>query len=82
MNMDGGWCTGSTGQSEEATAPSNAFTEVSSNSSVVESHTEEHSESHMEESHSETSTTTTTTPTDGTRLRQQWLVHCTTQVFW
>jgi hypothetical protein len=45
MNMDGEWCTGSAGQSEEATVPSNTFTEVSSNSSVVESHTEEHSES-------------------------------------
>ena len=66
MNMDAGWCTGSTGASEEATVPSNTFTEVSSNSSVVESHTEEHSESHTEESHTETSTTTTTTPTDGT----------------
>ena len=47
MNMDGGWCTGSTGASEEATAPSNPFTEVSSNSSFVESHTDEHSESHI-----------------------------------
>ena len=65
MNMDGGWCTGSAGSSEEATAPSNPFTEVSSNSSVVESHTEEHSESRTEESHTETSTTTTTTTTDG-----------------
>ena len=45
------------------TVPSNTFTEVSSNSSVVESHTEEHSESHTEESHTETSTTTTTTTT-------------------
>ena len=65
MNVDAGWCTGSTGASEEATVPSNTFTEVSSNSSVVESHTDEHSESHTEESHTETSTTTTTTPTDG-----------------
>ena len=66
MNMDAGWCTGSAGKKEEATVPSNSFTEVSSNSSVVESHTEEHSESHTEESHTETSTTTTTTTTDGT----------------
>ena len=64
MNMDGEWCTGSAGASEEVTVPSNTITEISSNSSVVESHTEEHSESHTEESHTETSTTTTTT-TDG-----------------
>ena len=41
-----GWCTGSTGASEEVTVPSNTITEISSKSSVVESHTEEHSESH------------------------------------